>query len=200
MRSTRSLAGQMLWNRMRTLAHRAAESRRAALHRRPPSASRRRSPPHISRSSGGRCCDHRPAALRRTPSSAYWDELQSVLASTRDRARARAWRWPRSSGCTISTSAPRPTWRASTRSPPSPSCARSWNRWSSRAYSEIHETRAPVKVRWKACVLAFPRAFRRHLGAFRLSLAVTLLGCAFGWFAIRVGPARQGRPDALRRA
>jgi uncharacterized membrane protein SpoIIM required for sporulation len=58
----------------------------------------------------------------------------------------------------------------------------------SRAYSEIHETREPKKIRWKAMALAFPRAFRRHLGAFRLSLGITLLGCAFGWFAIRMDP------------
>ena len=38
----------------------------------------------------------------------------------------------------------------------------------SRAYGEIHETRAPLKVRWRSVSLAFPRAFRRHLGAFRL--------------------------------
>lgn len=58
----------------------------------------------------------------------------------------------------------------------------------SRAYSEIHETRAPLKLNWKAVVLAFPRAFRRHLGAFQLSVAVTLLGVAFGWFAIHQDP------------
>ena len=58
----------------------------------------------------------------------------------------------------------------------------------SRAYSEIHETRAPIKFSWKQAVLAFPRAFRRHLGAFQLSVAVTLLGCAFGWFAIHQDP------------
>jgi uncharacterized membrane protein SpoIIM required for sporulation len=58
----------------------------------------------------------------------------------------------------------------------------------SRAYTEIHETREPVKIRWKAIALAFPRAFRRHLGAFCLSLGITLLGCAFGWFAIRMDP------------
>lgn len=58
----------------------------------------------------------------------------------------------------------------------------------SRAYSEIHETRAPLKLGWKKIVLAFPRAFRRHLGAFQLAAAVTLLGCAFGWFAIRQDP------------
>jgi uncharacterized membrane protein SpoIIM required for sporulation len=58
----------------------------------------------------------------------------------------------------------------------------------SRAYSEIHETRAPLRIHWKDTVLAFPRAFRRHLGAFALSLGITLLGCAFGGFAIRQDP------------
>jgi len=58
-----------------------------------------------------------------------------------------------------------------------------------RAYSEIHETRARrTKVRWRALLAAFPRAFRRHLGAFLLSLALTLAGCAFGWTAIRFDP------------
>jgi uncharacterized membrane protein SpoIIM required for sporulation len=58
----------------------------------------------------------------------------------------------------------------------------------SRAYSVIHETRAPSKIRWKSAAVAFPRAFQRHLGAFRLAVAVTLLGCAFGWFALHVDP------------
>ena len=58
----------------------------------------------------------------------------------------------------------------------------------SRAYSVIHETRAPAKIRWKSAVLAFPRAFRRHMAAFRLAAGVTLLGCAFGWFALHVDP------------
>ncbi len=55
----------------------------------------------------------------------------------------------------------------------------------SRAYSEIHETRAPIRLQWRAWILAFPRAFRRHAGAFRLALGITLLGCLFGWFVIR---------------
>lgn len=55
-----------------------------------------------------------------------------------------------------------------------------------RAYTEIHETRTTGKVRWKAILFAFPRAFRRHLAAFSLSLGITLLGCGFGWFAIRM--------------
>jgi uncharacterized membrane protein SpoIIM required for sporulation len=55
----------------------------------------------------------------------------------------------------------------------------------SRAYSEIHETRAPLRLEWRKLILAFPRAFRRHLGAFALSAAITLVGCAFGAFAVR---------------
>ena len=58
----------------------------------------------------------------------------------------------------------------------------------SRAYSEIHETRAPLRIRWKGLVGAFPRAFRRHLGAFALACGITLLGCAFGWFAMHRDP------------
>jgi uncharacterized membrane protein SpoIIM required for sporulation len=58
----------------------------------------------------------------------------------------------------------------------------------SRAYSEIHETRAPLRIRWKSLILGFPRAFRRHPGPFRLSLGITLLGCAFGWFVMRQDP------------
>lgn len=53
-----------------------------------------------------------------------------------------------------------------------------------RAYSEIHETRGTNRTQWKNTALAFPRAFRRHLRAFQLSVAITLLGCAFGWFAL----------------
>lgn len=58
----------------------------------------------------------------------------------------------------------------------------------SRAYSQIHETRLPMRVEWKRVILEFPRAFRRHLGAWRLAAAITLVGCAFGWFAMRQDP------------
>jgi uncharacterized membrane protein SpoIIM required for sporulation len=58
-----------------------------------------------------------------------------------------------------------------------------------RAYAEIHETRAPFKLSWRSIVMAFPRAFRRNLGAFRLSLAATLAGCAFGVFAVLQDPS-----------
>jgi uncharacterized membrane protein SpoIIM required for sporulation len=58
-----------------------------------------------------------------------------------------------------------------------------------RAYAEIHETRARAgKLRWGALIAAFPRAFRRHLGAFGLAVGLTLAGCAFGWIAIRADP------------
>ncbi|MGA2738299.1 MAG: stage II sporulation protein M [Bryobacteraceae bacterium] len=59
----------------------------------------------------------------------------------------------------------------------------------SRAYAEIHETRARAgRIRWGALIAAFPRAFRRHLAAFWLAVGLTLAGCAFGWFAIRADP------------
>lgn len=58
----------------------------------------------------------------------------------------------------------------------------------SRAYMEIHETRAPLKIRWKEVVLELPRAFRRRIGAFQLALIATLAGCAFGWFALHQDP------------
>ncbi|MFN7996038.1 MAG: stage II sporulation protein M [Bryobacteraceae bacterium] len=58
-----------------------------------------------------------------------------------------------------------------------------------RAYAEIHETRARrEKIRWRALFAAFPRAFRRHLREFGLAVGLTLLGCGFGWFAIRTAP------------
>jgi uncharacterized membrane protein SpoIIM required for sporulation len=58
----------------------------------------------------------------------------------------------------------------------------------SRAYGAIYETRARRRVHWKTAIGAFPRAFRRHLGAFQLAVGITLLGSAFGWFAIREDP------------
>ena len=58
-----------------------------------------------------------------------------------------------------------------------------------QAYAQIHETRAPVKIRWKNLLFVFPRAFRRHSAAFRLSVAATLLGTLFGWFVMQQDPA-----------
>jgi len=58
----------------------------------------------------------------------------------------------------------------------------------SRAYCEIHETRPPLSIQWKSAFYAFPRAFRRHQDAFRLAVGISLLGCAFGWLAVRQDP------------
>ena len=55
-----------------------------------------------------------------------------------------------------------------------------------RAYSTIHETRSfRASFRWRTWLAEPARAFRRHGAAFGLSLAITILGCAFGWVAIR---------------
>ena len=59
-----------------------------------------------------------------------------------------------------------------------------------RAYGEIHETRERHRrispLQWFFQTL--PQTFRRHLRAFWLSLAITLVGCAFGGFAIALDP------------
>jgi hypothetical protein len=118
---------------------------------------------------------------------AYWDELALLLARLETEPEARLslpeiqrlhYLYERSSAdlARLDTFSTEPNLRAYLES------------LVARAYTEIHETRAPVKLRWKSVVLAFPRAFRRHQAAFRLSLGVTLLGCAFGWFAIRMDP------------
>lgn len=55
-----------------------------------------------------------------------------------------------------------------------------------RSYCEIHETRqrphrlSPVRWFFKS----FPRTFRRHIRVFRLSIAITLAGFAFGGIAV----------------
>ncbi len=59
-----------------------------------------------------------------------------------------------------------------------------------RAYSEIHETRGArhrvAPVAWFMQTL--PQTFRRHIKAFYLSLAITLVGCAFGALALALDP------------
>jgi uncharacterized membrane protein SpoIIM required for sporulation len=59
-----------------------------------------------------------------------------------------------------------------------------------RAYGEIHETRQRRSrlqpIRWFFQTL--PQAFRRHIRAFYLSLAITMAGCAFGGLAIALDP------------
>jgi len=60
----------------------------------------------------------------------------------------------------------------------------------SRAYGEIHETRERQRrirpLQWFFQTL--PQTFRRHIRAFYLSLAITLVGAAFGGFAIALDP------------
>lgn len=59
-----------------------------------------------------------------------------------------------------------------------------------KAYCEIHETRIHSKTfsprRW--FFKTFPRAFRYHIKAFYLSIAITLAGCIFGGLAITLDP------------
>jgi len=59
-----------------------------------------------------------------------------------------------------------------------------------RAYGEIHETREKQRrffpLKWFFHTL--PQTFRRHAHAFYLSVAITLLGCAFGGFALALDP------------
>ena len=59
-----------------------------------------------------------------------------------------------------------------------------------RAYGEIH--RRPSRTGrfsfWRWLSAGFPQAFRRHMAAFALSLAVTIAGSALGSVAIAVSP------------
>jgi uncharacterized membrane protein SpoIIM required for sporulation len=56
-----------------------------------------------------------------------------------------------------------------------------------RAYAEIHEVRERRRFRpWRWITVEFPRAFRRHVQAFQLALALTLVGSAFGAVALRI--------------
>jgi uncharacterized membrane protein SpoIIM required for sporulation len=59
-----------------------------------------------------------------------------------------------------------------------------------RAYAEIHEVRErPYRLAPLQWFLGtFPRTFRRHVGAFWVALAVTLLGGVFGGFAVLLDP------------
>lgn len=59
-----------------------------------------------------------------------------------------------------------------------------------RAYGEIHETREKQRrifpLEWFFKTL--PRAFRRHVSAFYLSVAITVAGCLFGGGAVAFDP------------
>jgi uncharacterized membrane protein SpoIIM required for sporulation len=60
-----------------------------------------------------------------------------------------------------------------------------------RAYAELHSARESGDSRWRPiewCVRTFPRTFRRHIGAFWLSLLITIAGCALGGFAVARDP------------
>lgn len=63
-----------------------------------------------------------------------------------------------------------------------------------RAYAEVHEVRrAPSRVRPVDWVTrTFPQTFRRHIRAFQLTLAVTLLGAIFGALVVATDPASKG--------
>ncbi|HLK21025.1 MAG TPA: stage II sporulation protein M [Bryobacteraceae bacterium] len=71
-----------------------------------------------------------------------------------------------------------------------PEIRRYLERLVARAYGEIHETREKQQRLnpWRWFSATFPRTFRRHLGAFWLSVAVTIAGCVFGGVAIRIDP------------
>jgi len=57
----------------------------------------------------------------------------------------------------------------------------------SRAYAEIHETRERRRFRpWRWITAEFPRAFRRHVRAFELALALTIAGSVFGAVALKI--------------
>ena len=63
----------------------------------------------------------------------------------------------------------------------------------SRAYAEIHESRDRKRIRpWRFFTVDFPRAFRRHLRSFELSVALTVLGVAFGALAVRYDSDAKG--------
>ncbi len=59
-----------------------------------------------------------------------------------------------------------------------------------KAYCEIHETRRHSRkfVPHKWFLKNFPKAFRAHIKAFYLSVAITLAGCLFGGLAVSLDP------------
>jgi uncharacterized membrane protein SpoIIM required for sporulation len=71
-----------------------------------------------------------------------------------------------------------------------PEIRRYLERLVARAYGETHETREKRERLnpWRWFVGTFPQTFRRHLGPFWLSVAITIAGCVFGGVAIRIDP------------
>ena len=60
-----------------------------------------------------------------------------------------------------------------------------------RAYAELHSAREAGDSRWRPydwLMRTFPRTFRRHIGAFWISLLITVVGCALGGFAVARDP------------
>jgi uncharacterized membrane protein SpoIIM required for sporulation len=56
-----------------------------------------------------------------------------------------------------------------------------------RAYAEIHEARDRRKFRpWRWFTVEFPRTFRKHVRAFQLAVALTLIGAFFGSLAMKI--------------
>ncbi|MFC1823354.1 stage II sporulation protein M [Thermodesulfobacteriota bacterium] len=119
----------------------------------------------------------------------YWDELKQVLASLeRDPNRKLAFKemkrfhylYQRTSsdlGKIVTFSS-------------EPEIRRYLESLVGRAFGEIHESRTrPYRfhpVRW--FLNTFPQAFRRHISAFYLALAITLLGACFGGLLITLDP------------
>ena len=63
----------------------------------------------------------------------------------------------------------------------------------SRAYAEIHEARDRRQFRpWRWLTEEFPRAFRRHVRAFQLAVALTVIGAGFGSLALRIDADAKG--------
>ena len=119
----------------------------------------------------------------------YWDELRGAARPHGHRARAPpdAGRDP-APALSLRALLGR-TWRASIPSPPTRRCAAFWNRWCRAPTPKSTRRATPQEIRWKRHPGRFPRAFRRHLGAVpAVARRITLLGCAFGWFAIRMDP------------
>ena len=155
------LGGQMLWNRMRTLAHRAAESRRQAQHR--------RSAPHQAAGGGGVHGRQAEAGIVIVDlprfvraEKPYWDELEAALRKMEDEPELRMplaeverlhYLYERSSARHS---------RVSARSPRSRKCAGPWNRWSPARTARFMKPARRFPSAGRTCVFAFPRAFRRH--------------------------------------
>jgi uncharacterized membrane protein SpoIIM required for sporulation len=60
-----------------------------------------------------------------------------------------------------------------------------------RAYAELHSARQAGDSQWRPFdwfFRIFPRTFRRHIGAFWLSLLITIGGCALGGFVLARDP------------